>query len=95
MNKTEFIQQASIQLMTSYTVNNQLMYNHDEDACWSAKESAEMAVENAVILWEELNKKGYTDSEPEEKPPISTTAFPEYSHTLDPEVREAIVAIFD
>lgn len=94
MDKNEFIQQASIQLMTSYTVNNQLMYNHDEDACWSAKESAEMAVENAVTLWEELNKKGYTESEPEEEPTV-TTAFPEYSHSLDPEIREAIVAIFD
>lgn len=39
--------------------------------------------------------KGYGEPKPEEEPSISTTAFPEYSHILDPEVREAIVAIFD
>ncbi|MFM6211993.1 hypothetical protein [Planktothrix sp.] len=94
MNKNDFIQQASIQMMATTSVEIAILVTQ---GLVPSKQEVTIngVVDAAEQLWQELKKRGYAGSEPEEEPLISTTAFPEYSHTLDPEVREAIVAIFD
>lgn len=56
LQKRDFVQKASINLMAAYAINNQLMYNHDEDACWDREKGAEIAVKDAIALWNELQK---------------------------------------
>lgn len=97
MDKNEFIQQASIQMMATASVEIAILITQ---GLVPSKQEVTIngVIDAAEQLWEELNKRGYaesgSESEPEEEPTV-TTAFPEYSHSLDPEIREAIVAIFD
>ncbi len=59
-DKTKFVRTTSVQLMASYTINSQLAANHaEEENCSDSPVNAEMAVNDAEILWEELKKRGY------------------------------------
>lgn len=95
MNKSEFIQQASIKLLSAYLIEDRIAWMKDIE-CFGCDIDTlvSSSIDASERLWKELAEKGYTGSEPEEEPTV-TTAFPEYSHSLDPEIREAIVAIFD
>lgn len=91
MNKSEFIQQASIQLMVASKINVSI----SKEPYWERKNAAKFCVEDAESLWEELNKKGYVDSE-EPYHQTSLTVFPDNSFpNIDPEIKDAIVAVFD
>lgn len=96
MDKNEFIRETSRQLLAAYLIEDRIAWMKDIE-CFGCDIDTlvSSSIDVSERLWKELAEKGYTESEPEEEPPISTTAFPEYSHTLDPEIREAIVAIFD
>lgn len=59
MNKSEFIQQASIQLMVASKINVSI----SKEPYWERKNAAKFCVEDAESLWEELDKKGYTEGE--------------------------------
>ena len=91
MDKNEFIQQASIQMMATASVKIAILITQ---GLVPSKQEVTIngVIDAAEQLWQELKKRGYTESEEATR---TTTAFPEYSHSLDPEVREAIVAIFD
>lgn len=62
MNKSEFIQQASIRLMVASKINVSI----SKEPYWERKNAAKFCVEDAESLWEELDKKGYTEEEEEE-----------------------------
>jgi hypothetical protein len=63
MNKSEFIQQASIRLMVASKINVSI----SKEPYWERKNAAKFCVEDAESLWEELDKKGYTEEEEEEE----------------------------
>ncbi len=62
MNKSEFIQQASIRLMVASKINVSI----SKETYWERKNAAKFCVEDAESLWEELDKKGYTEEEEED-----------------------------
>ncbi len=62
MNKSEFIQQASIRLMVASKINVSI----SKEPYWERKNAAKFCVEDAESLWEELDKKGYTEEEEED-----------------------------
>lgn len=63
MNKSEFIQQASIRLMVASKINVSI----SKEPYWERKNAAKFCVEDAESLWEELDKKGYTEYTEEEE----------------------------